>query len=439
MKRMVDGLAILFLLIAIILYFYGPKNEAIKWLIAFLIFGCLSDLSHWFGDSIWYSPLNFIYETCTSYALIMFSIVRSELTNRRIEKILSYVLTLPTIIMFFITPIRPHLEIDYKILFLWVGPYYLTVCFLLIFSYFKEMNPKKKTRRFITACVVVPITLVYLVEHSFFKAIGYRFEGFWFVSFCAAITFVVFIITLIRFGAFGVKIKFEKQLLGQTITSIASGTTMLNHAFKNRITNIDMLSGRLKETARLLQHPQMENHVELIISETRQMMHMVKRIQKQIEDIEIVEGIANLQEVVIDALQSCSLLLESKGVDVSTEYTVNVNLKCDKIHIQEVFHNLIRNAVDAMEMGFGKLSIRVSEALKGVLIEFSDNGTGIAKEISDKIFDPFFSTKHREENFGLGLTYCYLVLQKHGGRINLSRKKEKGTTFTVFLPVSRKI
>jgi two-component system NtrC family sensor kinase len=432
-------MAILFLLIAIILYFYGPKHEAIKWLIAFLIFGCLSDLSHWFGESIWYSPLTFMYETCTPYTLLMFSIVRSELMKLRNEKILTYVLTLPIIIMLFITPMKPHLEMDYRILLLWVAPYYLMVCFLLTFSYYKEMNPKKKTRRFITACVVVPITLVFLVEHNLFKALGYPFEGFWFIFFCAAITFVVFMVSVIRFGAFGVKIKFEKQILGQTITSVASGTTMLNHAFKNRLTNIDMLTSRLKEIAKLQQHPQMENDIELIVSETGQMMQMVKRIQKQIEDIEIVEGIANLIEVVEDALQSSYLLLEKKEISVITEYTVNIHLKCDKIHLQEVFNNLIRNAVDAMEFGSGNLTIKIYEVMKVISIDFSDNGTGVKKENRDKIFDPFFSTKHREENFGLGLSYCYLVLQKHGGRIDLSNNEGKGATFSVFLPVTRKI
>jgi two-component system NtrC family sensor kinase len=75
--------------------------------------------------------------------------------------------------------------------------------------------------------------------------------------------------------------------------------------------------------------------------------------------------------------------------------------------------------------------------MKGALIDFSDNGKGITKDNANKIFDPFFSTKYREENFGLGLSYCYLVMQKHDGSIELVRNKEIGTTFNLFLPVSR--
>jgi two-component system NtrC family sensor kinase len=227
-------------------------------------------------------------------------------------------------------------------------------------------------------------------------------------------------------------------LLDQTIYGVSSGTSMLNHALKNRIINIDMLAERMKVNLHSPRTEQLKD-IELIQTESQQMMKMIKQIQKKIEDIEIIEGLVNLEELVNDALKSNHLLLESKNIEVITDYSINVNLMCDKFHLQEVFNNLIRNAVDAMEAGIGKLSIKVSEALKGFSIDFSDNGLGISKETADKIFDPFFSTKHREDNFGLGLSYCHLVMQKHGGTIHLSSHAGERTTFSILLPKNRKV
>jgi signal transduction histidine kinase len=104
-----------------------------------------------------------------------------------------------------------------------------------------------------------------------------------------------------------------------------------------------------------------------------------------------------------------------------------------------VFNNLIRNAVDAVEREVGMLSIRIYETKSNLLIAFSDNGRGMTKEVIDKIFDPFFSTKSRDHNFGLGLSYCYLVMKKHGGKIDVVSKPGTGTTITVHLPKFRKM
>jgi two-component system NtrC family sensor kinase len=433
----VGFMAILFLIIAIVLYLYGPKHEGIKWLLVFLIIGCMGDLSHWISESIWYPLLHLINEIGSPYTLFMFSIVRSELIKSHIVKILTYALILPMMITAFLTLMNPQLELDYRVLVVWVVPYYLTACFLLFFSYFKEINPKKKTRRLMTACIVVPLTLIYMVEDILVKALGYHLDMYWLAFYSSMITFVLFVVFVFRVGAFGVRVKFEKQLLGQTITSIASGTTMLNHVFKNRLTNIDMLTSRLQEIAKLQQHTQMESDLELIVSETGLMMQTVKRIQKQIEDIVIVESVTDLVNIMEEALHSCGLLLEKKRIQVITEYTTNIKLRCDKLHLQEVFNNLIRNAVDAIDRELGQITIKIYENMKGALIDFTDNGKGITKDNANKIFDPFFSTKYREENFGLGLSYCYLVMQKHDGSIELVRNKEIGTTFNLFLPVSR--
>lgn len=100
--------------------------------------------------------------------------------------------------------------------------------------------------------------------------------------------------------------------------------------------------------------------------------------------------------------------------------------------LEQVFLNLVLNAVDAMPEG-GTLCISSHMAQDGGLaVSFADTGHGIAPEHTDHVFEPFFSTK--ENGTGLGLSVSYSVVQRHGGEISFQSKPGEGTTFTVWLP-----
>lgn len=71
------------------------------------------------------------------------------------------------------------------------------------------------------------------------------------------------------------------------------------------------------------------------------------------------------------------------------------------------------------------------------MIQVKDNGDGIGKQHFDHIFEPYYTTKRSERNFGLGLSYCRNVIRKHGGYIVAESESGVGTTITVALPASR--
>ena len=76
-----------------------------------------------------------------------------------------------------------------------------------------------------------------------------------------------------------------------------------------------------------------------------------------------------------------------------------------------------------------------------VRVSVTDRGGGISKEVLPKIFDPYFSTKQRgsQKGMGLGLAICHTVMQKHGGAIAVESEPGVGTTFRLLLPASRKL
>jgi len=103
----------------------------------------------------------------------------------------------------------------------------------------------------------------------------------------------------------------------------------------------------------------------------------------------------------------------------------------DAAQIQQVFINIILNALEAMPEG-GRLEIRARNKAELVTVDFIDTGCGIPESVMGKIFDPLFTTKPK--GIGLGLAMSKSIMERHGGDIGVKSKEGKGTTFTLSLP-----
>jgi len=101
--------------------------------------------------------------------------------------------------------------------------------------------------------------------------------------------------------------------------------------------------------------------------------------------------------------------------------------------MQQVFLNLVLNALDAMPQG-GQLQISATlcSERKEVCVSFTDSGLGIAPDVLARIFDPFYSTK--PDGLGLGLFISQNIVEEHGGCIEVESRLGEGTTFAVWLP-----
>jgi PAS domain S-box-containing protein len=109
-------------------------------------------------------------------------------------------------------------------------------------------------------------------------------------------------------------------------------------------------------------------------------------------------------------------------------------LRCFPTQLNQVFMNLLVNAVQAIEK---RGEIRVTSVREGdeAVVRIADTGPGMSPETLARIFTPFFTTKPPGEGTGLGLTICYAIISRHKGRIEVSSELGKGTTFTVRLPM----
>jgi PAS domain S-box-containing protein len=142
----------------------------------------------------------------------------------------------------------------------------------------------------------------------------------------------------------------------------------------------------------------------------------------------------SLREILETTLNLVRYDKNFRKIEIRTDVRDTPPLKIDPDQIQQVFLNLILNARDAMPDG-GTLDISVMQSDGYVVMLFADTGSGIAPEMRDKVFDPFFSTKGPTKGTGLGLSICYSIIKDHGGTIEIDSGKDKGTRFTIRIPV----
>jgi len=138
-----------------------------------------------------------------------------------------------------------------------------------------------------------------------------------------------------------------------------------------------------------------------------------------------------------EGLDTTLALLEhdlKEGIQVHKEYGDLPHIDCFAGELNQVFMNLITNAIDATG-GKGEISIQTARVDDNVRIRIIDNGRGIDPDDLKQIFDPFFTTKDVGEGTGLGLSISYGIVQDHKGQILVDSKVGEGTTFTVMLPV----
>ncbi|MGC9364135.1 MAG: PAS domain S-box protein [Fidelibacterota bacterium] len=161
---------------------------------------------------------------------------------------------------------------------------------------------------------------------------------------------------------------------------------------------------------------------------------------------EPVVEVASIAELIRDVVP-----FTLTGSNVKSEFVIEDDLypvEMDVNQISQVLTNIVINAKQAMPGG-GKLTVEASNVIiesgdlagslepgEYVKISITDQGIGIPEKIIDKIFDPFFSTK--SSGSGLGLATCYSIIQKHGGHITVSSRSGEGSTFTIYLPGTKK-
>ena len=120
-------------------------------------------------------------------------------------------------------------------------------------------------------------------------------------------------------------------------------------------------------------------------------------------------------------------------VDIQLTYQNSLYKHYDRNQIQQCLINLYKNGIEAMKETGGILTVDVSEQKKKIVIKVSDSGVGMTTEELSRLGKPYYSTK--EKGTGLGMLMVYSSINKLRGYIEVESEKEKGTTFSIFIPI----
>jgi two-component system NtrC family sensor kinase len=129
----------------------------------------------------------------------------------------------------------------------------------------------------------------------------------------------------------------------------------------------------------------------------------------------------------------------SSNISINLDIPDDLKIICDKQRMQQVFLNLLKNALDVLGEN-GQIWVSCRELInkersrREVEILIEDNGPGIPEEIRNRIFDPFFTTKDVGHGSGLGLFIVHDIIEMHGGSIRVDSRPGQGTTFILWLP-----
>ncbi|MBN2060442.1 MAG: two-component sensor histidine kinase [Deltaproteobacteria bacterium] len=205
----------------------------------------------------------------------------------------------------------------------------------------------------------------------------------------------------------------EKQIL----LDLADETPSLNEDFKKRF--LDSLS-------------QITEQVKRCKKITQNLLKFSRRTSSVIEAVDL----NGLISEVIDLMER---EVGTKGIRFISEPEKGLApLVTDPSQLQQVFLNLINNAVDAHQgkpCGSIRISTRYDTGKNRIEIELEDTGSGIPPDKLNRIFDPFYTTKPVGKGTGLGLSISYGIIQRLGGDITVRSKVDEGTLFTISLPV----
>ncbi|MCJ7770062.1 ATP-binding protein, partial [Candidatus Bathyarchaeota archaeon] len=228
--------------------------------------------------------------------------------------------------------------------------------------------------------------------------------------------------------------KTQNQLLqSEKMASLGKLAAGVAHEINSPLTGILTYSSLLHKTKQ--DGDPDKDDLEVIVNETNRCKRIVKGLLDFARQTEPQKVLSDVNEALDKSINLISHQAGMQNVKIEKKTQPDLpKIMIDTGQIQQVFMNILLNAIEAMPEG-GALTVHLGVEDKAIVIGFTDTGVGIPDENLSKIFDPFFTTKKQGKGTGLGLSVSYGIVEKHKGNLEVKSRVGKGATFTVKLPL----
>ena len=234
--------------------------------------------------------------------------------------------------------------------------------------------------------------------------------------------------------------KQEQLLQSRKMASIGTFTSGIAHELNNPLNNISLTAESLMEDFTEMTKEEASEMMMEILAQADRASQVVKNLLEFSRTERPVLLELSINEVLDRTIKLIKNQIMVTGIHLKKENSKNLPLIQGRNQdLQQVFINILLNSIQAMKdlSGENIITILTGPGPDGYIrIDFSDTGIGIKPENMKHIFDPFFTTKPVGRGTGLGLSLVYSIIRTHGGYIEVKSEINKGTAFSIYLPIT---
>jgi signal transduction histidine kinase len=229
----------------------------------------------------------------------------------------------------------------------------------------------------------------------------------------------------------------EQLLQSRKLASIGTFTSGIAHELNNPLNNISLTAETLQIVCADIANEEVDELLQDVLIQADRASQVVKNLLEFSRTEKPFLRTLAISEVIDRTLKLIQNQIMIAGIELKKEIPSNLpSIKGTRQDLEQVFMNILANGMQAMPNG-GWLAIRVGMGPDGYIrTDISDSGSGIRPSDMEHIFDPFFTTKEVGRGTGLGLSLVYAIVKNHGGYIEVKSELQKGTTFSIYLPIA---
>ncbi len=229
----------------------------------------------------------------------------------------------------------------------------------------------------------------------------------------------------------------EMLVQAHKLKAVGTLTAGVAHELNNPINNIMLTAAILQEDYKSLSDDERIDMAKDLVDQAQRSQKIIRNLLDFARESEMKTELLQVKDLIEEVLRLASNQIKLSKVKLIRKYAANLPaIHGDKPQLNQVFLNIVLNAMDAMPKG-GVLTISTGLNQEYLIVEVSDSGVGVPEHILSNIFDPFFTTKATGKGTGLGLSVSLGIVRKHGGDIRVKSRINEGTTFTVLLPTAK--
>ena len=252
---------------------------------------------------------------------------------------------------------------------------------------------------------------------------------------------IFFTLTIIGIYAVSLYAMITQRKISQMKTDFMNNMT---HEFKTPIATISVATDALKSNLVSQNPDKVKHYANLIKQENKRMNQQVENVLRisrlERKETKLDKSTVDMNEIVKKSVDSIRLIVENRNGTIFENYSANsCELSVDAFHMGNIVLNVLDNA-NKYSPDSPEISVKTyNEGSKWFVIEITDKGMGMNKNVINKIFQKFYRVEvgniHNVKGHGLGLAYVKHIMDLHGGIINVESAKGEGTTFYLKLPI----